>query len=94
MDGGLHGVAAGAEDADVLGLRAALVAQHGFGQIPARDLDHMFPVQGAAAGLGLGRHLGGAGERRARGPGRGEAPGTALHELAPGPSRRAAPPRA
>ena len=57
-------------------------------------LDHMLPVQGTGAGRGLDRHLGGAGERRARDLGRGEAPGTALHGLVLKPSRGAAPPRA
>ena len=64
-----------AEDADVRGFGVALVSEHGLGQIPARDLDPVFPVERAAAGRGLDRHLGSTGERRTRGVHRPRLPG-------------------
>ena len=53
VDRGFHGVAAGAEDAEVRGLGAALVAEHGLGEIPVRGL-----------GGGLDGHLGDGGPWR------------------------------
>ena len=53
VDRGFHGVAAGAEDAEVRGLGAALVAEHGLGEIPVRGL-----------GGGLDGHFGDGGPWR------------------------------
>ena len=55
---GLHRVAAQAQDAQALGVRIGLVADHAFGQIPTRLLYGEFLVQSSWTGGGFDFHLG------------------------------------